>query len=152
MIPVIGQWHVHSALNGAADIDAPQCASEAWSLSLVNNYNSNLDSLPSDQKPWTWTICKTQSKLFHNPLTSSLVQSRCYGAIFSLMEGLQFQMFPKLRHCPDGGWGVGSAWIFWRICPHALWALKGDHSSPKSDSFPTKVFIMSQIDHSTTYI
>ena len=31
--------------------------------------------------------------------------------------------------------------FLWRICPHALRALKGDHSSPKSDNFPTKVFL-----------
>ena len=44
-----------------------------------------------------------------------------------------------------GGWGVWPLPGFlWRICPHALRALKGDHSSPKSDNFPTKVFLFPQ--------
>ena len=42
--------------------------------------------------------------------------------------------------------GMGGVWplpvFLWRICPHALRALKGDHSSPKSDNFPTKVFLI----------
>ena len=46
-------------------------------------------------------------------------------------------------HCLD---------FFWKLCPHVLRALKGDHSSPKSDIFPTKVFLYPRIDHSSTYI
>ena len=42
-------------------------------------------------------------------------------------------------------WGWGGVRplpvFFWRIWPHALRALKGDHSSPKSDNYPTKVFL-----------
>ena len=42
-------------------------------------------------------------------------------------------------------WMGGGVWpmpgFFWRICPHALRALKGDHSSPKSGNYPTKVFL-----------
>ena len=48
---------------------------------------------------------------------------------------------------PGSAW-VGGVWplpgFLWRICPHALRALKGDHSLPKSDNFPTKVFLFPQ--------
>ena len=62
-----------------------------------------------------------------------------------LREGLPVQIIPKYRHCLNGGGGVWPLPGFlWRICPHALRALKGDHSSPKSDNFPTKVFLFPQ--------
>ena len=42
------------------------------------------------------------------------------------------------------GGGLTLAWIFLRICPHALRALKGDHLSPKSDISPQifNIFIL----------
>ena len=62
-----------------------------------------------------------------------------------LREGFPDQKVPKYRHCLNGGGGVWPLPGFlWRICPHALRALKGDHSSPKSDNFPTKVFLFPQ--------
>ena len=45
------------------------------------------------------------------------------------------------------GEGGSDPWFLWRICPHALRALKGDHSSSKSDNFPTKVFLFPQKPH-----
>ena len=57
--------------------------------------------------------------------------------------GVAVPFFPKIQALP--GWG--GVWplpgFFWRICPHALRALKGDHSSPKSDNFPTKMSLFS---------
>ena len=47
-------------------------------------------------------------------------------------------MFPKSSHCQDGGGVWPLPGFFWRICPHALRALKGDHFSPKSDVSPQK--------------
>ena len=47
-------------------------------------------------------------------------------------EGLPAQMFPKSRHCQDGG-GLTPVWIFWRICPHALMS-----EGPQMWSFITK--------------
>ena len=53
-------------------------------------------------------------------------------------------LVPKIQKLP--GWG--GVWplpgFFWRICPHALRALTGDHLSPKGDISPTKVFLFPQ--------
>ena len=45
--------------------------------------------------------------------------------------------------------GGGEAWIFLRICSHALRDLEGDHSSPKRDIYPQKCSFSPKIDHST---
>ena len=63
-----------------------------------------------------------------------------YLEFISFRDGVPDQKLPKYRHCRNGGvWPLPR--FLWRICPHALRALKGDHSSPKSDNFPTKVFL-----------
>ena len=59
--------------------------------------------------------------------------------------------FPKIQALPGWGGVLTPAWNFWRICPHALRALKGDHfKSPTSDISPQKCSLIPRIDHSTT--
>ena len=45
---------------------------------------------------------------------------------------------PKMQALPEWGGVWPLPGFLWRICPHALGALKGDHSSPRSDNFQTK--------------
>ena len=75
-------------------------------------------------------------------LSNSLAISFSYN-FDCLREGWPVQMLPKFRHCLNGGGGWPLPGFLWRICPHALRALKGDHSSPKSDNFPTKMSLFS---------
>ena len=68
-----------------------------------------------------------------------------------LREGFPGSKFPKYRHCLDGGVSLLPG-FFWRICPHALRALKGAHLSPKSDNSPQKCSLFPRKDYSTTSI
>ena len=76
--------------------------------------------------------------LFRFLFSCVFFQPEFVGPFFHhVREGVPYQSYPKSRVWPLPG-------FFWRICPHALRALKGDHSSPKSDNFPTKVFLFPQ--------
>ena len=60
---------------------------------------------------------------------------------------------PKIQALPEWGKRVWSLpGFFWRMCPHTLRALKGDHLSPKSDISPQKCSLFTKIDHWATSI
>ena len=64
----------------------------------------------------------------------------------SCKGGVAGPEIPKIQVCQY------DFFFFLRICQHALRALKGDYSSPKSDISPQKCSLFPRKDHSTTSI
>ena len=110
----------------------------------MNNYNNMMNDNDPDND---YHHCHEQLMTMIRITIVILWESTsCWKSnVRTIREGLPVQIIPKYRHCLNGGGGVWPLPGFlWRICPHALRALKGDHSSPKSDNFPTKVFLFPQ--------
>ena len=73
---------------------------------------------------WRKVVSHTRYKKDNKPFFT-LLRWRSHCTVGWIREGLPGSKFPKSRHCLDGGvWPLLG--FFWRICPDALRALKGD--------------------------
>ena len=70
-----------------------------------------------------------------------------FKSCLNIFAVLSSQKFPKYRYCLYGGRVWPLPGFFWRICPHALRAIKGDHLSPTSDISTQKCSLFTRIYH-----
>ena len=109
---------------------APRANMDQWQKGATREQLGSLKGTAWKYEP-KYTCCR------RDPLgNSSEAIRKLYER--AIREGCQDQMLPKCRHCLNGGGVWPLPGFLWRICPHALRALKGDHSSPRSDNFQTK--------------